>query len=163
MILISLLLWAAVMFHSNSFSNKYTEWRGEVWGQVTMVPKVLNLNNLSWQRQPFALSNDGRKGYCFVRECNHAQESHTCHFCHFFLPCLQDHRLLRSWNFVTLSTWCNDFSSVLIFFFPLTFFLIASKTEGLSWSTRLHWLQVLYEYQGIIILGGGRGSGGSGE
>ena len=29
-ILISLLLWAAVMFHSNSFSNKYTEWRGEV-------------------------------------------------------------------------------------------------------------------------------------
>ena len=85
-ILISLLLWAAVMFHSNSFSNRYTESRGEVWGHVTMVAKVLNLNNLSWQRQPFALSNDGRKGYCFVLECNYAQESHwhTCHFCHFF-------------------------------------------------------------------------------
>ena len=49
-----------------------------------MVAKVLNLNNLSWQREPFALSNDGRKGYCFVIERNYAQESHTCHFCHFF-------------------------------------------------------------------------------
>ena len=74
MILISLLLWAAVMFYSNSFSNKCTEWRGEVRGHVTMVAKVLNLNNLSWQRQPFALSNDGRKGYSFVPECNYAQE-----------------------------------------------------------------------------------------
>ena len=77
------------------------------------------------------------------------RKSHTCRFCHFFLPCLQCHKLLRSRNFATLSTWCNDFSSVLIFFFPLTFFFIASKTEGFSWSTRLHWLQVLYEYQGI--------------
>ena len=39
-----------------------------------MVAKDLNLNNLSWQRQPFALSNDGRKGYSFVPECNYAQE-----------------------------------------------------------------------------------------
>ena len=100
-------------------------------------------------RQSFALSNDGRKGYCFVPDWNHAQESHTCHFCHFFLPWLQGHRLLRSRNFATLSMWCNVFSSVLIFFFPSTFFLIASKTEGLSWSTSLQWLQVLYEYQDI--------------
>ena len=67
----------------------------------------------------------------------------------FFLPHLQGHRLLRSRNFATLSTSCNDFSTVLIFFFPLKFFFLARKTEGFSWPTRLHWLQVLYEYQGI--------------
>ena len=54
-----------------------------------MVAKVLNLNNLSWQRQPFALSNDGRKGYSFVLECNNCiiimhRKSHSCNFCHFF-------------------------------------------------------------------------------
>ena len=35
--------------------------REEVRRHVTMVAKLLNLNNLSWQRRPFALSNDGRK------------------------------------------------------------------------------------------------------
>ena len=37
-------------------------------------------------------------GYRFVSECNHAQESHTCHF--FFLLHLQDHGLLRTRNFL---------------------------------------------------------------
>ena len=49
-----------------------------------MVAKVLNLNNLSWQRQPFALSNDGRKGYSFVPECNYAQEKSYMSFLSFF-------------------------------------------------------------------------------
>ena len=41
-------------------------------------------------------------GYCFVSECNQAQECHTCQFFHFFLPYyLQDHGLLRSRNFAS--------------------------------------------------------------
>ena len=32
--------------------------RGEVWRHVTMVAKFLDLNNLSWKRQRFVLSND---------------------------------------------------------------------------------------------------------
>ena len=37
-------------------------------------------------------------GYCFVPECNHVQESHTCQpFC-YFLSYLQDHSLLRCRN-----------------------------------------------------------------
>ena len=34
--------------------------------QVTMVAKFLELNNLSWQRQPFALSNDGKNSRATV-------------------------------------------------------------------------------------------------
>ena len=155
-ILISLLLWAAVLFCSNSFSNKYTEWRWEVWGHVTIVAKVLSLNNLSWQRSDSYLHcqmMEERATVFFLSSIMH-RKSHTCHFfCFlFFLPYLQDHSFMRSRNFSPLSAWCNNFSFVLIFFFPLTFFFIASKTEGFSWSTRLHWLQVLYEYQGVIIL-----------
>ena len=41
-------------------------WRGEVRRHVTMVAKLLNLNNLSWQRRPFALSSDGRKVWATV-------------------------------------------------------------------------------------------------
>ena len=54
-----------------------------------MVAKSLDLNNLSWRRRSFALSNKKRKviGYHFVSECNDAQESHYmsifffCHIC----------------------------------------------------------------------------------
>ena len=40
-------------------------------------------------------------GYCFVSECNQAQECHTCQFFHFFLPYLQDHGLFSSRNFAS--------------------------------------------------------------
>ena len=44
-------------------------------------------------------------GYCFVSECNDAQESHTCLFFSFFLPYLQDHGFLRfSRVFATMAT-----------------------------------------------------------
>ena len=39
---------------------------GEVWRHVTMVAKFLDLNNLSWQRRPFVLSNDGKKSWATV-------------------------------------------------------------------------------------------------
>ena len=48
-------------------------------------------------------------GYRFVPQCNLAQESHTCHF---FLPYLQDHGLLRSRPFATVTTWRDKFSSL---------------------------------------------------
>ena len=38
----------------------------EVWRHVTMVAKFLDLNNLSWQRRPFVLSNDGKKSWAIV-------------------------------------------------------------------------------------------------
>ena len=45
------------------------------------------------QQSALTLDRDGRKkrmGYCFVPECNTAQESHTCQvFSFFFLPYLQ--------------------------------------------------------------------------
>ena len=43
-------------------------------------------------------------GYRFVPECNHAQESQTCHFLLLLLPYLQDHGLLRSRNVATMAT-----------------------------------------------------------
>ena len=62
------------------------------------------------------LDRDGRKksmGYCFVPECNPAQESHTCQvFSFFFSAILAGLRLLRSTNFATMATWRNDFSSL---------------------------------------------------
>ena len=51
-----------------------------VWRHVAMVAKFLDHNNLTWQRRPFALSNDGRKVWTtvffFSWALNHAQESH---------------------------------------------------------------------------------------
>ena len=46
-------------------------------------------------------------GYCFVPECNHAHESHTCtcQCLQFFLPYFQDHGLLRLRNSSTVAMW----------------------------------------------------------
>ena len=53
-------------------------------------------------------------GYHFVRECNHAQESHIImSSCSFFPPYLKDQSLLKSRNLATTTTWCNNFSSLL--------------------------------------------------
>ena len=50
-------------------------------------------------------------GYRFVPECNHAQESHTCHFfLFFFLLYLQDYGLLRTRNFLS---WQRDVTTTL--------------------------------------------------
>ena len=55
-----------------------------------------------------------RMGYCFVHECIHAQGSHKCQFYVFFCHDLPDNGMLRSGNFATMATWCNDFSSLLV-------------------------------------------------
>ena len=66
-----------------------------------MVAKFLDLNNFSWQRRPFALSNVMRR-----------RVIQTFQLFRFFLPYLQDHGLLRSRNFVTMATWRNDVFSL---------------------------------------------------
>lgn len=48
-------------------------------------------------------------GYCFLPECNHAQD---CHVNFSLLFCQMDHGLLRSRHFGTVTTWRNDFSSL---------------------------------------------------
>ena len=71
-----------------------------------MVAKSLDLNDISWRRRSFALSNKKRKviEYRFVPECNHAQESHymsiffICHIC----------RTMVCWDPQILLPWQHD-------------------------------------------------------
>ena len=85
-----------------------------------MVAGFLDLNNLSWQRRPFALSSHGKKLWVtilFLSAIMH--RSHACQifsflFCFFFLIYLHDHALLRSRSFATMVTRSNDFSFLLL-------------------------------------------------
>ena len=95
---------------------RLTLWTIELWGLVTMVAKFLDLNNCSWQRRPFAFSNDGRKVWATILiQSAIMHRSHACHFYRFFffLLYLQDHGLLRSRNFATMATWRKGFSSLM--------------------------------------------------
>ena len=71
--------------------------------QVTMVAKFLELNNLSWQRQPFALSNDGKDSRATVWFLSAIMLIPVIFF--FFLPY---QGLLRS----NVVMWCNDVSTI---------------------------------------------------
>ena len=62
-----------------------------------MVAKYLDLDNLSWQRQPFVKRWKKSIGYPVVPECNHAQESQTCNFFSFFFFC-HICRTMVSWD-----------------------------------------------------------------
>ena len=76
------------------------EKRGEMCRPVIMVAQFLDLKNLSWQRRPFALSNDGRNVWAnvlFPSGTMHTKVTHA----NFFLPYLQDCGLLRSRSFST--------------------------------------------------------------
>ena len=80
-----------------------------MWCQVYHGSKISGSQQSFLTETAFTSSNDARKvqtvsatmGYCFVSECNQAQECHTCQFFHFFLPYLQDHGLLSSRNFAS--------------------------------------------------------------
>ena len=80
-----------------------------------MEAKFLDLNNLSLQRRPFALSNDGRNVWATVlfkvQSCTGKSSTSFLFFSFFFLTYLQDHGLLISRNFATMVTWRNDLSS----------------------------------------------------
>ena len=80
-----------------------------------MVATFLDLNNLSSQQQPFALSNDGSEVWATVLLLSAIMHRKVIHlnFFIFFLPDLQDHSLLRSRNFATMVTWHDNFSPLL--------------------------------------------------
>ena len=80
---------------------------------ITMVAKFQDLNDPSWRRWLFASSNNGRKVWAtvlFPRAIMHWKFILYMSVFLFLLPYLQDHGLLRSRNFVSMTTWCNNFS-----------------------------------------------------
>ena len=122
-------------------------WRGEVTRHVTMVAKLLNLNNLSWQRRPFAMSNDGRKSWATVLFLLSAimkrKVVHVNYFILFYhicrttvcwdpenlLPWQRDVTTLpQYWNHLTVSTSNNNSDRTWILFSS------RAKSECLVWS-----------------------------
>ena len=80
----------------------------EVWRHVTMGAKFLDLNNLSWQRQPFALSNYRSKVWAailFLWETGHGKVL-QCQMFRFFCY------IWRIWNFTTFATRRNYYPSL---------------------------------------------------
>ena len=78
----------------------------------------LDLNNLSWQGRPFALSNDGRKVWAtvlFLSAIMHRKGIHV----NFFVLSVPWTTVCS--DFATMATWRNDFSSSLrrFWFAPL--------------------------------------------
>ena len=75
----------------------YLKWqREEVWRHVAHIANFLDINNLSWQRRPFALLNDGRKvrAYSlFLKAIMHRKVTDVnffvffCHICRTMLCC----------------------------------------------------------------------------
>ena len=79
---------------------RLTLWSIDVWGRVTMVAKFLDLNNLSWQRRPFALSNDGRKLWATILILSAIMHrSHACHLYRFFSAIFAGPRLVEIQKF----------------------------------------------------------------
>ena len=77
--------------------------------RVTMVATFLELNNLSWQRQPFALSNDGKNSRATVLFLSAIMLTPVIFF--FFLPY---QGLLRS----NVVMWYNDVSTIVDLNYP---------------------------------------------
>ena len=95
---------------------RLTLWTIELWGLVTMVAKFLDLNNCSWQRRPFALSNYGRKVWSTILiQGAIMHRSHACHFYRFFSSryICRTTACWRSRNFATMATCRNGFSSLM--------------------------------------------------
>ena len=97
-------------------SYEYIECREEKCDvRLPILARVMDVNHLSWQRQPFTLSNDRRSmGYCFVPECNHAQVSHICQFfLPFFSVIFAGARFVAGYrNFATMATWRKEFLTI---------------------------------------------------
>ena len=80
---------------------------------ITMVAKFQDLNDPSWRWWLFALSNNGRKVWAtvlFPSAIMHQKVILYMSVFLFLLPYLYDHGLLRSSNFPTMTTGCNNFS-----------------------------------------------------
>ena len=67
--------------------------------------KISRLDNVSWQRRSFGLSNDGRKVWATVLFLSVIMHKNVnVNFFIFFLTCLQNHSYLGSRNFTTMAT-----------------------------------------------------------
>ena len=87
---------------------RLTLWTIELRGLVTMVAKFLDLNNCSWQRRPFAFSNDGRKVWATILiQSAIIHRSHACHFYRFFSSCYIC-RTTACWDPEILLPWQRD-------------------------------------------------------
>ena len=76
--------------------------------------------------------------YRFVLECIQAPENHTFQsFC--FPPYLQHHSLLRSRNFATMTTWRNDFSSLLLELMQRRFWTTHVNRKSILFHLKLPW------------------------
>ena len=74
----------------------------EVWRHVTVAIICI------LERRKKSMS------YCFVSECNHVQESHTCQlFLYYFSAICAEPRFVQIYKIFTMVTWRNDFSSLL--------------------------------------------------
>ena len=81
---------SVVLWHSYDWDYKQMR---ELWRHVTMVAKFLDLNNLSWHRWSFVLSNDKRKVWAsvlFLTAIMHRKVIQDSFFGFFFLPYLQE-------------------------------------------------------------------------
>ena len=98
----------------------------EVWRHVTMGAKFLDLNNLSWQGRPFALSNYGRKVWAailFLWETGHGKVL-QCQVFRFFC------NIWRIWNFTTFATRTQRL--------PLSIPIISNFLTYVTWQYAIH-------------------------
>ena len=120
-----------------------------MWHNVTIVAKFLNLNNLSWQRWPFALLKDGRKVWATILLLGAITHRKVLSIFSFslssFLQYLQDHCLLRSRNFVSMVTWCNDFSSLLHIGVHSRVWMCSGEAGGMGWGCVILWSSIFFE------------------
>ena len=88
--------------------NRYRE----VWCQIIMVAKILDLNNFSWQRRLISLSNDGRKVWASNLSLS-AILHRKFKTIFMFFPVIFARQRFFSFsvfsNFAPIATWRNDF------------------------------------------------------
>ena len=88
--------------------------RGEVWRHVTMEAKFLNLVNLSWRGQSFALSNDERIVWTtvlFLSAIIYSKVIHVNFFVFFFSVILEGPRFVE---FLYLQSWSKVLGKLLL-------------------------------------------------
>ena len=90
-------------------NKKLIERRIILWCHVTMVAKFQDLNNLSWQRQPFALSKDRRKIWAtvlFLSAIMYRKVIHVQFFLFFWHNCRT--MVCWDWSQKILLPWQHD-------------------------------------------------------
>ena len=106
-------------------------WRGKMRRHVTMVAKLLSLNNLSWQRRPFALSNGGRKVWATVLFLTAIMKRKVV-LVNFFILFCQICRTTVCWDPENLLPWQLDVTSSPLYWNHLTV-STSNKNTNRAW------------------------------